>query len=66
MTCPLCETRCHREGLDEGWILCGRLKLAYKVDAHGGIAAWATTSKSHPKGIWSERGAPGTAPLRRQ
>jgi hypothetical protein len=66
MTCPLCDSNCVREHLSEGWMLCARLKLAYKVDAQGDVAAWATTSKSHPKGIWTERGAPGTAPLNRR
>lgn len=58
VTCPFCETNCSREHLSEGFILCGRLKFAYRVDADGHVIEWCTTSKSHPAGFNSERSAP--------
>jgi hypothetical protein len=50
-TCALCDTTGQLEQLRDGWRVCGRCGLAYRVDEQGVVIEWATTSKSHPRGV---------------
>jgi len=50
--CPVCDRPAPIERLSDGWI-CGYCGYAFTVDDDGHVTDWSTTSKSHPKGIWT-------------
>lgn len=55
--CPICQTPAsQREQLKDGMELCNGCGFAIRLDDDGRLTEFATTSKSHPKGIWEEPG----------
>ena len=52
--CPICEAPDdRREHLVDGFELCGDCGFAIRLNAEGDLIAWATTNKSHPRGIYA-------------
>lgn len=51
--CPICNADpSRREQLHGGMELCNGCGFAIRLDAQGQLTEYATTSKSHPFGIW--------------
>lgn len=62
--CPICgaDPR-RREQLRGGSELCTGCGYAIRLDEHGALVEWATTNKSHPRGVWQSAAATAVVAL---